>query len=374
MITAAIAAEYPRTLTELARDAGISKFAASRAAEGLTGSGLLSHTVDGYAFNDEHPLAPVLLELAWTFSGTRRPTYRGPTYRAWGAEAAALEVDVRHRRWVPESLIVPAALPDPATDGRAGPTLQDVRRTIAWMDGAVRRLRDYRALGQDVYGWWGNERLRDVVHQTLQFGGALSPARHRLIRAAGQEAQGAGTPESVSIPALVWVQATHLASAELREMLRVISLLDTAIRVGGTVNRWQSDAVHHLHTVNAAGRSSEFSDRWIQEALDAARRARELWTDESYGHYKQVGGTPGVVDVGTAGDMILAVALHRDATELAARVKEMAAHPSVEQWCAEYPDEAERFPVVVDVPAGVLHDSRTLDQMPAPEPGAGPHP
>lgn len=364
LVTAAIAAPYPKSLTELARDAGISKFAASRAAESLTSSGLLGSTEDGYLFNDEHPLAPVLLDLAWRFSGVRRPVVHRP---GWYDPAEDLVIDYHHQRWIPEPLQVLSGQVDP----RPGPDLQTAREATGWMGQMLPRLRTYESVGQEVYRWWSNERLRDMIHQTLHFGDALRPARASLLQASGRQAQGSRPPESVTVPALVWVQATYLASAELRDLLRVISILDTAIRVGRAVHRWRSDALYHLDQVNYSGRDSEHADGWLQESLDAAARAEALWADESHGPYKRIGGLPRAEDVGTAGDKILAVCLRRDATELAARVEQMATHPCVHQWRAEHPDQARQIPLVTQVPEGVLHNSQALGQMPYPEPGAG---
>lgn len=368
LVTAAIAAAYPKSLTELARDAGISKFAASRAAEPLTGSGLLSSTADGYVFNDDHPLASVLVCLAWRFSGVRRP----PAVHLPGGGDPAV-VDYHHQRWIPEPLqVLPADLSPAADVVTAGPDLRSVRETTGWMGELLTRLRGYEEIGQQVYRWWSTERLRDIIHQTLHFGGALGPARASLMRAAGSDAQGSRAPESVTVPALVWVQATYFASAELRDLLRVISILERAVRVGGTVHRWRTDALWHLDQVNRTGRDSEFAEQWLQEGLDAAARAEALWADESHGPYKHIGGLPRPEDVGTAGDKILAVRLHQDATELAARVEQMAAHPSVQEWNVEHPDLAKQVPLVRQVPSTALPDSRALGQMPTPEPGAGP--
>lgn len=78
LITAAVAIDYPTTLTQLARTAGITKFAASRAADGLVSSGLLTVTSSGYAFNDAHAQASVIVDLAWRYSGIRRRPPRNP--------------------------------------------------------------------------------------------------------------------------------------------------------------------------------------------------------------------------------------------------------------------------------------------------------
>lgn len=367
LITAAIAAEWPKSLTQLARDAGISKFAASRAADPLTQSGLLLSTADGYSFNEDHPLAPVLLGLAWTFSGVRRPA---PTF-GWDTNGGDLVVDHYHfGRWLPE----PLHLIDGQTDALVGPgpDLRTVRETAAWMGEFLPRLRSHEATGQEVYRRWSNERLRDLIHQTLHMGGALHPALISLRQAAGREAQGAHAPQEAHIHGLTWVQATYLASAELRGLLRVISLLNTAIRVGREIHRQRGEALFLLEQTNAIGTDSEFTDRRLQDSLAAAALAQELWEDDSYGSYRRIGGTPQVEDVGTAGDQIFAVALHRDATDLAARVKQMAEHPSVKQWATEHPEHARRTPLIREVPENLLLDLRALVQMPPPKPGAGP--
>lgn len=367
LITAAIASAYPKSLTELARDAGISKFAASRAAVPLTHSGLLLDTEDGYAFNENHPLAQVLLDLAWRFSGARRPA----APHGWDTDAHQLVVDhYQFGRWLPE----PLQRIDGQDDALVGPgpDLRTVRETTARMGELLPRLRSHEAIGQEVYRRWSNERLRDLIHQTLHMGGALHPAITSLRLAAGHQAQGALAPEEGHIHGLVWVQATYLVSAELRGLLRVLSLLNTAIGVGREIHRQRGEALFLLEQASIAGPDSEFAGSRLQDALAVAALAQELWADDSYGHYRRVGGTPQVEDVGTAGDQIYAVALHRDATELAALVDQMAEHPSVQQWTTEHPEHAKQAPLIRAVPEKVLTDLRELVRMPAPRPGAGP--
>lgn len=371
LVTAAIAiaAEDPQRLSELARAAGISKFAASRAAEGLVTAGLLNSDPDGYGytFNDAHPLAPVLVDLAWRFSGVRRPD---PSNGWFTPVAPSVDMDeFRYRQWMPESL----SLAQDLDGGGPGPSLQVVRETLTWIGQAQSRLHAYERVGQDVYGWWSTQRLRDIIHLTLHFGEALFTVRELLTTAADQHAQGPLSPDQVHVPGLVWARATYLVSAELRDLLRVIQILDTAIRVGGAVNHRRGAALAKLHQVNVAGRSSELADEWIQEALEEEARSGELWMDESYGPFKHLGGLPSVEDVGTAGDKILAASMYRDATVLAERVQSMAQHPSVEQWRAENLEQAKMVPLIYEVPADVLHGSWALVRMPTPKPGAGPY-
>lgn len=361
LVTAAIAAYSPQSLSELARDAGISKFSASRAAEGLLASGILVQDAQGYSFNDAHPEAKVLIDLAWRFSGVRR------RYDPWGQRDDYDSSHWHYGKWVPQSLGPTADL----AGGGPGPDLRAARETVAWMGQLYVRLREYESVAGDVYSRWHTERLRDVIHQTLHFGAALSRARTLLSAAADHETQGAADPQDVCVPGRVWARATYLVAAELRDLVRVIHILDTALYVGHEVNRQRTDACFHLEQINTAGRENEFTEVSLDHALEAAAAASALWLDESYGQYKAIGGTPGPADVGTAGDRILAVQMYRDAQTVAERVQEMAAHPCLERWRAEHPEEAEQFRLADRVPEHLLSDTPALAKRGLPTPGGG---
>lgn len=359
LLTAAIAMQHPMTLTELAKTAGISKFAASRAAAVLMEHGLLQQVEFGYEFNEQHLLAPTVRDLAWRFSGVRR-TERVTGWPLPGRirKRANWEDDFSFRRRVPDSLLRKAEV-DPLLDGTSGPDLVTVRDLCTWIEQIIPELLDYERAGREVYGRWSNERLRDMVHQTLHFTNPLEACLATLIAASDVRAQAGADPRTVHTNAQTWTRATYLISAEAQNVMGVITILDTAIRVGGRVNTLRDNAVNALHNLNHKGQDSQFAQRWLTEALSAERDASVLWDDQTQGPYRNVGGMPRPRDVGTAGDQTLAVRLLWTAQTLTNQVAAMASHPSIEAWQAAHPDEAEDSPLYTVVPEDLLEDPQS---------------
>ncbi|SDS85437.1 hypothetical protein SAMN04488570_2866 [Nocardioides scoriae] len=331
LVTAAIATLHPASLTELARTAGISKFAASRAAAPLIESDLLRVGDDGYHFNDAHPFARDLCRLAWRVSGVQRPeqlAQRSEMIRLPPRHATPSDAMPREYRDV-----VPAALHARAGDNDdSGPDLITVRDTWLELGEQISALDAYEACGRDVYAKWKTERLRDVVHQTLGFGGAVAEARQTLLEVSTAQMQGDADPRHVYISSHAWARATWLVSAELRDVVGVIAILDRAIWVGGRINTLRSDALYHLEAASYVTASTSAGQHQIAEALASAAEARALWLDDSHGPYANLGGRPRPVDVGTAGDQILAVQLAASAKRLGRLLFDMAHHPALASW------------------------------------------
>lgn len=367
LLTAAVRYAYPTTLTELAKAAGISKFAASRAAQTLTEADLLHNGGGGYEFNVNHPMADSIQRLAWRFSGVRREELWDPySYRR---PLEGVNEDYNYRRLVPQSLQRGMPVP-PALQVAAGPDLVTSRDTCDWFVRQAVVLREFEQDGQDVYRLWSNERLRDLIHQTLSFGGALGVAHETLASACGSDVQEDGSPFQVRVSSYAWTRATYLVSAEARDVLRVIGLLDQAMWVGYRVNRLRSEALHELNAINYSGRDSDFFDLHLSDALEAEQAAGQLWDDPSHGPWHNIGGTPRPEDVGTAGDQIIAVRLMRAAQTLAAQVAKMADMRCVQEWIDDNHDEAQDLPLVSEVPRDELRGQR---DWPAekPRPGSG---
>lgn len=83
-----------------------------------------------------------------------------------------------------------------------------------------------------------------------------------------------------------------------------------------------------------------------------------------YGEYKNIGGTPRVVDVGTAGEQVMAVQLLRIAKDLAAQVAVMAQAQYVQDWIALHPDETTRCALVTEIPTDLLRRGRNYPKDP----------
>lgn len=354
LLTAAIALPYPVSLATLARRAAISRFAAARAVTDLVHREVLLVKEDEYSFNDSHDLADLLRTLAWRFGGVLRPDPGAEQY--WRAQSPRWN-DVYYQDLIPESLLkLPSKVKDPVN--ATGPNLIDARDIHSWAWAMVPELRDYEHEGQEVYRLWANERLRDVIHQTLHFGGALNEAMRTLAQECDEEAQGNTDPRSTCVSIETWARATYLVSAEVRDVLRVIEILDIACRVGNRVNSLRDNALEALRDVDHAGQESQFREAWIEQASQAAAEATLLWADDSHGVYKRIGGQPRPADVGTAGDQVLAIRLLRTATRLASKVDEMAAHPGFLQWTLDEPEAAAQVDLVRSIPETSLRGYR----------------
>lgn len=360
LLTAAVErSHHPTTLTDLAKTAGISKFAASRSAQTLLQADLLTSDDEGYALNPNHPMATTIERLAWRFSGVRR---RDTGTRWHGTERRPKE-DYHYQRTVPKSLQLGATI-SPDLMEATGPDLVTARDTCDWLAEKSHVLREFEHDGQEVYSLWSNERLRDLVHQTLHLCGAVGAAHETLTAACGSTTQGDSNPFEVRVSAYSWVRATYLLSAEARDVLRVINLLDQAIWVGHQVHQLRSEALWGLDNINHSGPDSEFVHEWLLEALDAEGEAVRLWNDHSFGTWHHMGGTPQPQDVGTAGDQIMAVRLLRIARELAAQVATMSRASCVQDWISANPGQADALPLIHDVSDEELRGRRDWPAWP----------
>lgn len=365
LLTAAVECSYPTTLTELAKTAGISKYAASRAARPLLQAGLLRSNARGYALNPDHPMTPTVERLAWRFSGARRHDPDADRYTS--SPPMRPQENDHYRLTVPESLQLGATI-SPDLTVATGPDLMTARDTCDWLAQQSHVLREFHADSQDVYTLWSNERLRDLIHQTLNLCGAVGAAHNTLAAACDSTVQGDGDPFEVRVSAYAWVRATYLVSAEARDVLRVVGLLNRAIWVGYHVHQLRSDALQELNTINYSGRSSDSFEHHLTGALEAEKEADRLWDDPQYGRWHHVGGTPRPQDVGTAGDQIMAVRLIRVARELSAQVATMANDPCVQQWIDANADQAHALPLIREIPDDALQGHRDWPSWP-PKPG-----
>lgn len=345
LVTAAIASSYPMQLPRLAKEAGISRFAAARAAEPARELGVLVEDDGLWEFNDDHELSQLLCQLAWRFSGVVRPPRRSaPSY--WS--------DDRWNQAYRYRELIPASLQDPEDDDPSrnvpGPDLREARAFVDWGRDILGELHRFEAVGQEVYSLWHTERLRDLIHQTLHFGQPMSQAIQLMTRAAGASAQGAAAPHEVTVTARQWARATYLVAADAYDVAGVVLILDTAIRETVPMHAKRDDAMYMLETLAHAEPDSEHRGRWIDDAVKAAQEAEARWQADTDVPYKHIGGMPRPVDVGTAGDKIFAVELHRCAQRLVDKVTEMAAEPGFRAWQEFHPDEASRFPLIAKVP------------------------
>lgn len=344
LLTAAIDQTWPCTLAQLARRAGISKYAASRAAPVLRQQALLVVDEDGrYAFNDDHPIAATLVGLAWRYNGVQRvPPAKEPIWPEVTWEDPL--DDFSYRELIPPSLRRGAP---PSASDLAGPTLLDARTQYTRLGPLLARLYEFEHTAQQVYAHWRTERLRDVVHQTLHLGYATREAQRTLRAVCGPDQQGPDDPTTTPIPGHDWVRATYLVSVDVVRLLWLVKIMKAAIAAGGRINDLRGDAITKLLYLNRSPDSSPDShrDRWLQQALASAAEADALWAThgtEDGQAYAFLGGSPRPVDVGTAGDQILAVHFASTADALAREVTRMAAHPSVTEWIKANTREAAR--------------------------------
>ena len=369
LLTTAIALSYPVSLADLARHAGVSRFAAARAAPDLLQRGLLVlDDYEEYVFNHEHDLAPLLRSLAWRFSGVSRPA---ADERSGVPRTLGWQDDFHYRRWIPK-VFQTRDRPQLESTAEDGPSLVGARDAHSWLGRTLPELRRYERQAQEVHYQWGNERLRDVIHQTLHFGSAVSEAQRTLAVDCAPTVQAGGDPWQTHVPAATWAKATYLVSAEASDVLRVVQILNTACRVGGHVNTLRDQALSALSDVNYAGQESQFREVWLQTALSKASEAEALWADDSYGPYKRIGGIPRPRDVGTAGDQVLGVRLLHTAEMLAGKVDEMASHPGFTRWIEANRAATSDVSLLRAIPENALRGSR-VDQTSSPEAGSGPY-
>lgn len=336
LLTAAIATETAVSLSELARRAGISKFAASRAASSLLELGLLVVGDDGrYSFADDHQMAETVTDLAWRFSGVVRPERPDPLrYRP----RPLPEDDYAYRGFLPEPLRDGAdasAVPDVGP----GPCLVEVRDLLTSWPALFADLSSYERICQKGYYLWKTERLRDVIHQS-HFTAPLAAAAKTLRAVCGPAAQGESNPWQACVPGSSWVRAAYLVSATAHKVAHLLLIMTEAIAVGGEVNDLHSKAVHLIELIDR-NPASDFAEEWLLEAREAVVTADQLWSREDREiPFHHVGGMPRPVDVGTSGDQIYALQLEDSLERLIQTLSSMASQPCVERWQTSHADPA----------------------------------
>ncbi len=353
LLTAAIGKTWPCSLAQLARSAGVSKYAASRAAPTLRQHALLLVDEEGrYSFNDDHPIAPTLVGLAWRYNGIQRiPPSAEPTWPVVQVEEPF--DDFSYRDLIPPALRLgaPAGLLEVP-----GPALLDARTQYTRLGPLLSELYGFEHIAQQVYANWRTERLRDVVHQTLHLGAATLEAQRTLRAVCGSDQQGPDDPATTPIPGHDWVRATYLVSADVFRLLWLAKIMKAAIAAGSRIHSLRGDALAHLAYINRSPDSASRA-RWTEQALAAAADAEGLWSThgtEDGQSYAFLGGSPAPVDVGTAGDQILAVQFVATAKQLAREVARMAAHPSVIEWVNLHPKDAATYSLTTTVVDDVL--------------------
>lgn len=344
---AALGSPHSMTVGELAEAGGVSKFTASSAAAALVEQGLLLR--DGYgdhSVNGAHPLAPTLRELAWRFNGVRPGGSNDVNGRlAWTPD------DYFYRESIPESLRLTPD-PDERLDVLVGPDLVTARDTVTALQGLCGQLYAFESDSQRVFSEWRNERHRDLIHQVLQFGSATRAASSTLEEWAGPSAQGSANPQAVAISGRAWVRAAYLVSADARDVHRVFKVLTTAVERAGRIHELRESALRELRTINY-GTGGELPKDRVRVALRLAAEAdRALERDAAAktGRYMFTGGTPDLVDVGTAGDQLVAVRLARTLEHLTGMVARMVGEECVTRWQQLYPQESERHSLLTSAP------------------------
>lgn len=338
ILTAALARDTPATLKSLAKDAGVSAHAASRAARDLIESGLLhGNRAEGYSFNWEHTEAATLARLVWRYSGIRRPV----ASPHWLAESRPRDID----RWLElvqdESALAP------------GPDLVRTRELVDDLAVMINRLREIQAIAQDGFYEWADERLRDVIHLSISLGEATSAAAGQLTAAAGATAQGESDPRQVQVAGAPWVRATLMVNTEAHRVQSLLSPLVRGIHVGAAMRE------HRRRALSLAGDAGRISQARPQEALAALAAitveicaAEELFADPDHARdrlepFHHLGGTPAQDEVGTAGDMVLAVRAHTLLEGLIEILAFMAAQEPVTQWRSQHLELSQRHPLLL---------------------------
>lgn len=339
LLTAAMARDFPVTLKTLAEDAGISTFAASRAAGDLLAAGLiLGDRSEGFVFNWDHEQARELARLAWRYSGVRRPY--NPVFPSIDASSPA-------QPWLD---LVPDAIGLPA-----GPNLLQTRDHADQIGEVVNRMGEIRTISQEVFRQWRDERLRDVIHLSIELGGsALMAARH-LASAADSHTQGDADPRQVSVAGTPWVRATLMVNAEAHTLQSALIPLVKGAAVGAAMRG------HRRRALALADDAARLSKTRPHDALSALTgiaaeisAADDLLWNRDHGQDRQpfhhLGGTPAQDEVGTSGDMVLAVRAQAALEDLVEILDVMATQAPVTQWQQQHPELARDYPLLLEIP------------------------
>lgn len=321
----------------------------------LLESGLLATAGDGgYWFVDDHPMAATVIELAWRHSGVVRPEPLSDRFPWRTGESRFPSEDYAYRGYVPEELRTSGGN-DVQRGETEGPSLVATRDLLTRFRPLFVDLTAYERNAQEVYSLWHTERLRDVIHQA-DFTPPLVAASTTLREVCDFTAQGQHNPWETCVPAHSWVRATYLVSATAYKVATLLGILTKAVNVGGQVNDLRSSAINMIKQIEYAP-DSDFAAEWLSEARQAVAAADRMW-DSHDGElpFRNVGGMPHPVDVGTAGDQILAVQLNASLCRLIDIIASMADHPSVVSWQRRHPDDG--------APQLLLTNPYPLERMP----------
>lgn len=334
LLAAAIRAPAASSLTRLGEDAGLSKFAASRAGRQLLDAGLLIQVDRGYRFDSDHPLADLALTVVRTLTGVT--PYRHPEV---GDAMNGLADDGLHSREIPASL----RRPGPDLDDRAFSqvTVLQARVLIEQLSELVAFLLEAERLCHDVFARWGSERLRDAVHLTMRLGDAAIGARTTLLTETSPRLQSAA-PDVATVSVWAWARASYLVNAEFQRIARVVKLFEESAELGRTFHARREQLIDEALSVGRTG--GQIADWQLQGIVDKAAEAEELWAS-STGRLHHVGGMPGRRDFGGTGDQFLAVYLNRLGDRCRAMRTSMTEDSAFSTWQENYRAEAEQHPI-----------------------------
>ncbi|PRY04922.1 winged helix-turn-helix domain-containing protein [Kineococcus rhizosphaerae] len=378
-----------RSISELAQASAVPKATASRTAARLVEAGLIEDRGSGrerqLVLNRASPHLGEISALLWLTHGVNLPPEPGTPTHLSGFEQA---------RWTPFAVdgdvarSVPAMLrSEPYSGARElpgesydGPNVSTARAEVLRLRRLRSRIVRFEPWLQTTYYKGSRERDRDLIHLTIGQDVAAAQAQNSLTFSAGD-----GAREGY-IGRLAWAHAIYCLDAEVVWLLRVGQLLEQVSNASTVMHkhrhqvellRERVEAVTaHAERAGSHGDGSVSDDSGAGEesagpdAADeagarardrdariaqrnlaalqqelAARRADLAAAQDALDGFYRHGGTPGVHEVGTAGEGLISVQALATARTYAEQVRQMAAQPSFVAWREQHPEVADQFPL-----------------------------
>lgn len=352
-----------RSVTELAQASGVPKATASRTAVRLAEAGLIEDRGSGrerqLVLNRSSPHLAQISELLWLTHGVKLPPEASARRRTSPFERARwtpFAVDGDIARLMPQMLrsepySATRELPEESYDG---PDVSTARACVLRLQRLRSRIVRFEPWLQTAYYKWSVERDRDLIHLTLHQDAAAAQAQNSLMFSAGDGAR------EGHVGRLAWAHAIYCLDAEAAWLFGLGRTLEQVSTTSATMQklRREIELIHERLEAVATredgsenGSRDDRARRGVQRDLAAlqeelmARRAELVAVQEALDGFYRHGGTPGVQEVGTAGERLLSVQASAAARTYAEQVRSMATHASFQTWREQHPQVAQQFPL-----------------------------
>lgn len=328
----------PQALTYLAHSVNLPIATASREADRLVELGLVQQQRTGrerlLRLDENSGYADLVRELVFLALGVR--AHPDPD-RAENASGYRAPFEVSHvlKEFIPPSLRSEhyAIEFEPAGNVLDGPPLVHARTRVQQLRALTVRLATLESRLQDSYSRWRDQRDRDLIHLVGTLGAGAGQAAHVLEAFSG--------PRTAQDPAVlgraVWTHAVYALDAEVRidrgtaaTLARAMSRGDAARRAVRR-HREERERLERLRERDPALQTA-LLEREVEQSLERRDAATaELAEEPTFGDR---------MEIGTAGERVLAVEIDQLAGQAQQLLVSMAAHPCFGAWQREHPGEA----------------------------------